>query len=68
MLSDVFIPMLDDVNDTNDPIEDYLIGLRLLEGVADDADVVIPGSRVRRQRWSGARTDRTGSRVRARLA
>jgi glyoxylase-like metal-dependent hydrolase (beta-lactamase superfamily II) len=43
MLSDVFIPMLDDVNDTNDPIEDYLIGLRLLEGVADDADVVIPG-------------------------
>ena len=43
MLSDVFIPMLDDFNDTNDPIEDYLTGLRLLEGVADDVDVVIPG-------------------------
>jgi glyoxylase-like metal-dependent hydrolase (beta-lactamase superfamily II) len=43
MLSDVFIPMLDDFNDTNDPIEDYLAGLRLLEDVADDVDVVIPG-------------------------
>ena len=43
MLSDVLIPMLDDLNSTNDPIEDYLVGLRLLEGVADDADVLIPG-------------------------
>jgi glyoxylase-like metal-dependent hydrolase (beta-lactamase superfamily II) len=43
MLSDVLIPMLDDFNSTNDPIEDYLIGLRLLEGVADDVDVLIPG-------------------------
>ena len=43
MLSDVLIPMLDDLNSTNDPIEDYLIGLRLLEGVADDVDVLIPG-------------------------
>jgi glyoxylase-like metal-dependent hydrolase (beta-lactamase superfamily II) len=43
MLSDVFIPMLDDFNSTNDPIEDYLVGLRLLEGVADDVGVVIPG-------------------------
>ena len=43
MLSDVFIPMLDDFNSTNDPIEDYLSGLRLLEGVADDVDVLIPG-------------------------
>jgi len=40
MLSDVLIPMLDD---TADPIEDYLIGLQLLEGVADDVDVLIPG-------------------------
>jgi hypothetical protein len=32
MLSDLFIPMLDDFNSTNDPIEDYVIGLRLLEG------------------------------------
>ena len=43
MLSDVFIPMLDDWTSTNDPIEDYLIGLQLLEGVADDVDVLIPG-------------------------
>ena len=43
MLSDVFIPMLDDFNSTNDPIEDYLAALRLLEGVADDVDVVVPG-------------------------
>ncbi len=42
MLSDVLIPMLD-LNDTADPIEDYLVALRLLEGVADDVDVVIPG-------------------------
>ncbi|MEQ4206428.1 MBL fold metallo-hydrolase [Actinopolymorpha sp. B9G3] len=43
MLSDVFIPMLDDFNSTNDPIEDYLVGLRLLEDVADDVHVLIPG-------------------------
>jgi glyoxylase-like metal-dependent hydrolase (beta-lactamase superfamily II) len=43
MLSDVFIPMLDDWNSTNDPIEEYLVGLRLLESVADDVDVVVPG-------------------------
>jgi glyoxylase-like metal-dependent hydrolase (beta-lactamase superfamily II) len=42
MLSDVLIPMLD-VNDTADPIEDYLAALRLLEGVAGDVDVLIPG-------------------------
>ena len=43
MLSDVFIPMLDDFDNTDKPIEDYLIGLRLLEGVVDDVDVLIPG-------------------------
>ena len=42
LLSDVLIPMLD-LSDTADPIEDYLAALRLLEGVADDVDVVIPG-------------------------
>ena len=42
MLSDVLIPMLD-LNDTADPIQDYLAALRLLEGVAGDVDVVIPG-------------------------
>jgi glyoxylase-like metal-dependent hydrolase (beta-lactamase superfamily II) len=42
MLSDVLIPMLD-LNDTADPIQDYLAALRLLEGVAGDVDVLIPG-------------------------
>ena len=43
MLSDVFIPMLDDFTSTSEPIEDYLSGLRLLEEVADDVRVVVPG-------------------------
>ena len=42
MLSDVLIPMLD-LNATADPIEDYLAALRLLEGVAGDVDVLVPG-------------------------
>ena len=42
MLSDVLIPLLD-VNDTADPIEGYLAALRLLEGVAGDIDVLVPG-------------------------
>ena len=42
MLSDLFIPM-PNFEETADPIEDYLAGLMLLEGVADDADVVVPG-------------------------
>jgi glyoxylase-like metal-dependent hydrolase (beta-lactamase superfamily II) len=42
MLSDVLIPMLD-LNDTPDPIEDYLAALRLLEGAAGDVDVLVPG-------------------------
>jgi glyoxylase-like metal-dependent hydrolase (beta-lactamase superfamily II) len=41
-LSDVLIPLLD-FSDTADPIEDYLAALRLLESVAGDVDVVIPG-------------------------
>ena len=41
MLSDVLIPMLDP--SAADPIEDYLAALRLLEGVADDVDVFVPG-------------------------
>jgi glyoxylase-like metal-dependent hydrolase (beta-lactamase superfamily II) len=43
MLSDVFVPMLDDFTPTNDPIEEYLVGLQLLQDVADDIDAVIPG-------------------------
>jgi glyoxylase-like metal-dependent hydrolase (beta-lactamase superfamily II) len=31
------------LNDTADPIEDYLAALRLLEDVAGDVDVVVPG-------------------------
>ncbi len=42
MLSDVLIPMLD-LDGAEDPIEDYLAGLRLLAGVAGDVDVVVPG-------------------------
>ncbi len=42
MLSDVLIPM-PDLNDAADPIEDYLAALRLLEGAADDVDVLVPG-------------------------
>ena len=42
MLSDVLIPMLD-LDDTADPIEDYLAALRLLEGTTGDVDVLVPG-------------------------
>src|SRR3954470_1232207 len=42
MLSDVLIPLLD-FNDTADPIGDHLAALRLLESVADDVDVIVPG-------------------------
>ena len=41
MISDILIPFPD--LDAVDPIEDYLVGLRLLEGVADDVEVLIPG-------------------------
>jgi len=41
MLSDALIPMLD--LNAADPIEDYLAALRLLEGVAGDVDVLVPG-------------------------
>ena len=41
MLSDILIPFPD--LDAADPIEDYLVGLQLLEDVADDVDVLIPG-------------------------
>jgi glyoxylase-like metal-dependent hydrolase (beta-lactamase superfamily II) len=51
MLSDVLIPLLvspaaeddDSPSDPADPIEDYLAALRLLDGVADDVDVLVPG-------------------------
>jgi glyoxylase-like metal-dependent hydrolase (beta-lactamase superfamily II) len=43
MLSDVFVPMLDEWRDGNDPLEDHLAGLRLLEDAAADVDFVVPG-------------------------
>lgn len=42
MLSDVLVPMLDDPGSA-DPIEDYLVGLRLLDDVADSVKVLVPG-------------------------
>jgi glyoxylase-like metal-dependent hydrolase (beta-lactamase superfamily II) len=41
-LSDVLVPLLD-FNDTADPIEDYLTALSLIEDVAGDVTVVVPG-------------------------
>jgi glyoxylase-like metal-dependent hydrolase (beta-lactamase superfamily II) len=43
MLSDVLVPNLDVLNDTNDPVEEYLVGLQRLEDVADEVDAVVPG-------------------------
>jgi glyoxylase-like metal-dependent hydrolase (beta-lactamase superfamily II) len=57
MLSDVFVPMLDNFTSTNDPIEEYLVGLRLFEGVVDDVDVLIPGH------GSVGRGDQVGARI-----
>ena len=54
MLSDLFIPMLDD---SADAIENYLVGLRLLEDVADEVDVVVPGH------GSVGRADQAGARI-----
>jgi len=42
MLSDVLVPMLD-LDGTADPIEEYLAALRLLEAVAGDVEVLVPG-------------------------
>ena len=41
MLSDILMPFPD--LDAADPIDAYLVGLRLLEDVVDDVDVLIPG-------------------------
>jgi hypothetical protein len=42
MLSDVLIPFLD-LSGAADPVADHLAALDLLEGVAGDVEVVIPG-------------------------
>ena len=41
MLSDILIPFPD--LDAANPIDDYLAGLRALEDIADDVDVLVPG-------------------------
>ena len=41
MLSDILMPFLD--LEAANPIEDYLTALRLIDGVVDEVDVVIPG-------------------------
>jgi glyoxylase-like metal-dependent hydrolase (beta-lactamase superfamily II) len=41
MLSDILMPFPDPSSES--PIEDYLAGLQVLDGVAADVDVVIPG-------------------------
>lgn len=43
MLSDVFVPMLDDFGAANDPVEEYLVGLRMLQDAAERVTVVVPG-------------------------
>jgi glyoxylase-like metal-dependent hydrolase (beta-lactamase superfamily II) len=43
MLSDVFVPMFDDSDGSNDPVADYLRGLELLEDAAACASLVVPG-------------------------
>lgn len=43
MLSDVFVPMLDDFTADNDPIEEYLAGLDVLEAAAEGVRIVVPG-------------------------
>jgi glyoxylase-like metal-dependent hydrolase (beta-lactamase superfamily II) len=65
MLSDVLIPLLD-LNNTADPIEDYLAALRLLEGVAGDVDVLVPGhGSIGGADQVGARIDQDRAYVRA---
>jgi glyoxylase-like metal-dependent hydrolase (beta-lactamase superfamily II) len=41
MLSDILMPFLD--LEAAEPIEDYLVALRLFDGIAGDVDVVVPG-------------------------
>lgn len=43
MLSDLFVPMLDDPDVSEDPVAEYLAGLDALATVADRVDVVVPG-------------------------
>ena len=58
MLSDLFVPMLDDHRGSADPVADYLTGLQALESVAGEVDAVVPGHG----------SVGTGDEVRARIA
>ena len=43
MVSDLFVPMLGDIDGASDPVEEYLLGLQRLEDLAEEVDVVVPG-------------------------
>ncbi|TQM96339.1 glyoxylase-like metal-dependent hydrolase (beta-lactamase superfamily II) [Ornithinimicrobium humiphilum] len=43
MLSDVLVPMLDDLTGPADPLKGYLAGLDVLEALLPEVDVVVPG-------------------------
>src|SRR5690606_5983555 len=43
MLSDVFVPMLDNHRGDNDPVAEYLDGLETLAALADQIAVLVPG-------------------------
>lgn len=55
MLSDVFVPMLDDFTETNDPVAEYLTGLQLLESLTPDVDLAGPPPRLKGERRGTAR-------------
>lgn len=55
MLSDILIPFPD--MDAASPLDDYLVGLRLLEDIVDEVDVLIPGH------GSVARADQVRARI-----
>jgi len=43
MLSDLFVPMLDDLEKADDPVEEYLVGLGVLDDLSGDVTVLVPG-------------------------
>jgi glyoxylase-like metal-dependent hydrolase (beta-lactamase superfamily II) len=76
MLSDILIPLLDAASPT-DPVEDYLAALDLIESVASEVEVVVPGHgsvggadqvRMRIDQDPGVRPQPAGPRRRSRPA
>ncbi|MQM25595.1 MBL fold metallo-hydrolase [Glycomyces albidus] len=43
MVSDVLVPNFDTLDDANDPVGEYLAGLRLIEDASHQVEVVVPG-------------------------